>query len=330
MINHDIKSDSQNKSSQTVLRKSPRSVIAYIIAAVLVLGICVVLFTVKFSKAGDANSTDPIVYKNDLTVLGSNMVYVGEGFSYTCKVTDEDPDISNVRNKAQNTLNVEWECVGDCGAINQKGQFTAFKKGEVTLVARDTVNNLRGELLVHIVDSAKGVDFVPMVNNVPIANKTYALPKNYAPGGLTAETGAAFRELVDGAAADGINIYLISGYRSYETQTNVYRKWCKIYGTNEADRFSARPGYSEHQLGLAIDVNSLEESFGDTAEGKWLEEHCWEYGFIIRYPRNKEHMTGYTYEPWHIRYLGKELAKDVTESKMCLEEYLRIDSSYRD
>lgn len=311
-------------------KRSPRTIIICIAAAVLVLGICAVLLITGLSKRGSANSTNSAAFKNGLTVLGSNMVYVGEGFSYICKITDVDANISNVWNKAQNPLNVEWECVGDSGKINEKGQFTALKKGEVTLIAKDIANNLRGELLVHIVDSVRGVDFVPMVNNVPIANKTYALPKNYAPGGLTSETIAAFRELADGAAADGVDIYLISGYRSYETQTKVYHNWCSIYGAKEADRFSARPGFSEHQLGLAIDVNSLEESFGDTAEGKWLAEHCWEYGFIIRYPKDKEHMTGYTYEPWHLRYLGKELAKDVTESRMCLEEYLRIDSSYRE
>ncbi len=330
MIDHDISCDSQNKSSQLLLRKRrvPRKVI-YIAAAVLVLGICAVLFIPRLGKIGDADPTDPAAVNNGLTILGSNMVYVGEGFSYVCKITDDDLNITNVWNKAQNARNVKWECVGDSGTINEKGQFTALKKGEVLLVAEDTINNLRGELLVHIVESANGVDFVPMVNNVPIANKTYALPKNYAPGGLTSEVIAAFRELAESASSEDINIYLISGYRSYETQTKVYSNWCEIYGKEYADKFSARPGYSEHQLGLAIDVNSLEETFGDTAEGKWLEEHCWEYGFIIRYPKNKEHMTGYTYEPWHLRYLGKELAEDVTKSGMCLEEYLRIDSSYR-
>jgi len=330
MIDHDASCDSQNKSSQLLLQKKrvPRKVI-YIAAAVLVLGICAAFFIARLGKIGDDDPTDPAAVKNGLTVLGSNMVYVGEGFSYVCKITDDDLNITNVWNKAQNAQNVKWECVGDSGTINEKGQFIALKKGEVLLVAEDTVNNLRGELLVHIVESANGVDFVPMVNNVPIANKTYALPRDYAPGGLTAETSAAFRELVNGAAAEGLEIYLVSGYRPYERQQGLYLNWCSLYGTNEADSFSARPGFSEHQLGLAIDVNSLEETFGDTAEGRWLEEHCWEYGFIIRYPEDKEHMTGYAYEPWHIRYLGKELAKDVTESGMCLEEYLRIDSSYR-
>ena len=95
-----------------------------------------------------------------------------------------------------------------------------------------------------------------------------------------------------------------------------------------ADTYSARAGHSEHQTGLAFDLNSLEESFGETREGIWLREHCWEYGFIIRYPKGKESITGYMYEPWHVRYLGKSAAKSVFESGLCLEEYLNVTSAY--
>lgn len=257
--------------------------------------------------------TDPTASSDGSTVLGPNMVYVGEKFNYSCS-----------------SPNVEWECVGDSGMITNEGEFTAIKSGEVTLIAKNTENNLSAKLLVHVVGSPEDVDFVPMVNNVPVVNKTYPLPSDYAPGGLTAETEAAFQELVAGAAADGINIFLVSGYRSYTKQESTYLYWCSVYGTTEADRISAKPGFTEHQLGMAIDVNSLEESFADTAEGQWLKEHCWEYGFIIRYPKEKEHLTGYAYEPWHIRYLGKDLAQKVTESGLCLEEYFGIDSAYRE
>ncbi len=270
--------------------------------------------SVKPAEQPDTSyETDPPASSDGLTILGPNMVYSGEDFSYSCKAAP----------------GVEWECVGDSGTITDDGKFTALKRGEVTLIARDTANNATGKLLVHVVGSADEVDFVPMVNNIPVVNKTYPLPSDYDPGGLTAETNAAFKKLVDGAAADGINIFLVSGYRSYTKQQSTYTYWCNVYGNTEADRISARPGFSEHQLGMAIDVNSLEESFADTAEGKWLKEHCWEYGFIIRYPKEKEHLTGYAYEPWHIRYLGKDLAKKVTDSGLCLEEYLGIDSGYR-
>ncbi len=270
-------------------------------------------------SSGNSYEIVPPVSSDGLTILGSNMVYVGEKFSYDCEVTSG----------AQHTTNVKWECVGDSGMITEDGQFTATKRGEVTLIARDIANDLSGKLLVHVVGSPDEVDFIPMVNNTPVVNKTYPLPSDYAPGGLTAETNAAFKKLAAGAAADGLNIYVISGYRSYTKQQSTYLYWCNVYGNQYADRISARPGFSEHQLGMAIDVNSLEESFADTAEGKWLKEHCWEYGFIIRYPKEKEQLTGYAYEPWHIRYLGKDLAKKVTESGLCLEEYFGIDSAYR-
>ena len=102
-------------------------------------------------------------------------------------------------------------------------------------------------------------------------------------------------------------------------------------GKTEADRVSARPGHSEHQLGLAIDVNSCYNSFADTKEGKWLAANCYKYGFILRYPSYAaEKYTGYAYEPWHIRYLGEELALKVTQSGLTLEQYLGIDSRYRE
>lgn len=256
-----------------------------------------------------------------MTLLGANMVYVGETFVYSFSISES----------VENDADISWECVGNSGTITQNGEFTALEKGEVTLIVRDAANDLSAKLFVHIVNSTEDVDFVPMVNNIPLVNKTYPLPSDYAPGGLTAETSTAFERLVEAAAADGLSIYMISGYRSYEKQQRTYLGWCNKYGTYEADRVSARAGFSEHQLGMAIDVNSLYQSFANTAEGLWLAEHCWEYGFIIRYPKGKEGCTGYSYEPWHIRYLGDvELAKSIMDSGLCLEEYLGIDSKYRD
>ena len=174
-----------------------------------------------------------------------------------------------------------------------------------------------------------GVTYVKTgYGNVLIANKTYALPRDYGPGGLTYACDAAYDELKAGAAADGINIFILSGYRSYDLQTSLYNRYVADDGQAEADTYSARPGHSEHQSGLAIDVNSLSYSFADTPEGQWLAAHAHEYGFIIRYAKNKQSVTGYAYEPWHIRYLGKGLAAAVYESGLCLEEYLGVTSSY--
>ena len=161
-----------------------------------------------------------------------------------------------------------------------------------------------------------------------IANKTYGVPSSYAPGGLTSECYPAFNTLVKAAAKEGKNIYLSSGYRSYSTQASLYNRYCARDGRAAADTYSARPGHSEHQTGLAIDVNSITRSFANTKEGIWLASNAHKYGFIIRYPKNQESITGYSYEPWHIRYVGKDLAAAVYNSGLCLEEFFGITSVY--
>ncbi len=170
---------------------------------------------------------------------------------------------------------------------------------------------------------------VTYVNGVLIANKTYALPASYGPGGLTDETEAAFDEMQEAAADDGIDLYVVSGFRSYSLQESLYNRYVSEDGKAAADRYSARPGHSEHQTGLAMDLNDVSYSFADTAAGRWVAANCWRYGFILRYPENKESETGYRYEPWHVRYLGKELAADVYQSGLSLEEYLGITSEYQ-
>jgi len=180
--------------------------------------------------------------------------------------------------------------------------------------------------------TAKGYDIVvkdgiTYVDGVVIVNKTYTLPADYAPG-FTGGTYKAFQVMQADATKQGIHLEIISGFRSYETQRNTYNGWVNRYGKEYADTISARPGHSEHQSGLAMDVNSLKFAFAETKEGRWLAENCWKYGFVIRYPEGKEDITGYQYEPWHIRYLGKELAKKVYDSGLCSEEYFGITSQY--
>ena len=112
------------------------------------------------------------------------------------------------------------------------------------------------------------------------------------------------------------------------TTSRDFMTYVKRSGKAEADRYSARPGHSEHQTGLAFDLNSIDMTFADTDECAWVNKHCAEYGFIIRYPKGSESITGYMYEPWHLRYLGTETAKKVYDSGLTLEEYLGIDSKY--
>ncbi len=173
------------------------------------------------------------------------------------------------------------------------------------------------------------VDGITYVDGVMIVNKTYSIPSSYSPGDLTDECRAAFRELQDAAASEaGLSMYVVSGYRSYSTQDGLYNRYVARDGQAEADTYSARPGHSEHQTGLAIDVNSVTYAFADTAEGQWLAANAHRFGFIIRYPKGKQEITGYAYEPWHIRFVGKALAPLVYDSGLCLEEYFGITSVY--
>jgi len=165
---------------------------------------------------------------------------------------------------------------------------------------------------------------VTYIKGVLIVNKVVALPSTYNPG-TNAEALAALKKMQAAAKKEGYSLGLLSGFRSYETQKKLYNSYVAKYGQKTTDTFSARPGHSEHQTGLAFDVGAISDSFGDTKEGKWLEANAYKYGFIIRYPKNKTTITGYKYEPWHIRYLGKTVAKEVFDSGLCLEEYLGIN-----
>lgn len=178
--------------------------------------------------------------------------------------------------------------------------------------------------------SIKMVKGITYVNGILIANKTYALPSTYAPGGLDKTVSAAFEKMKADAAKEGLTLWIASGYRSYDYQKNLYNNYVKRDGKEKADTYSARAGHSEHQTGLCFDLNQVNDSFAATPESAWVNEHAHEYGFIIRYPKGKENITGYKYEPWHLRYLGVDLATSVHNSGLCLEEYFGITSVYQD
>lgn len=148
------------------------------------------------------------------------------------------------------------------------------------------------------------------------------------PGGtlMRAESAAALDEMFAAARQEkGYDLYVNSGYRSYQEQVSTYNFWVQQGGQAAADRSSARPGHSEHQLGTTADVGArgLElESFSGTPEAAWLAENAHKYGFIVSYPDGKEHITGYKYEPWHVRYVGKSVAQQVKDSGLTLHEFL--------
>lgn len=136
----------------------------------------------------------------------------------------------------------------------------------------------------------------------------------------------AFEKMCEDALKEGISLKAVSAYRSYSYQQEVYlRKKTPEMSLEdyqaERDKVSARAGHSEHQTGLAVDINDLEESFENTDEAKWLAANACKYGFILRYPKGKEGITGYSYEPWHFRYLGRKLALEVYRSGLTYDEY---------
>ncbi|CAG9621950.1 M15 family metallopeptidase [Sutcliffiella rhizosphaerae] len=182
-------------------------------------------------------------------------------------------------------------------------------------------------------------------NILVLVNKNQSLPTDYIPKDLTIpdvpfsfegdyekkylrkEAAQALESLFTAAEKDGIEIFAVSGYRSYETQNSIYNSYIKRWGEEKTNAVSAVPGHSEHQTGLAMDISShsaaldLTEEFGETTEGKWVKEHASEHGFIIRYPEEGEPITGYQYEPWHLRYVGNEVAAYMYEHNLTLEEF---------
>ena len=177
--------------------------------------------------------------------------------------------------------------------------------------------------------------------NLVVVNKARPLPDDLLPqdladaGGvpLRAEAAAAFNLLVAEAAAAGVAVSSVSGFRSRDEQARLYEYYTARYGPETADSISARPGYSEHETGLAIDIGNpdgtcaLEACFEGTAAGSWAAANAHRYGFVIRYPAGAEHITGYAYEPWHLRYVGTDHARGVFESGVTLEEFLGLPAA---
>ncbi len=191
--------------------------------------------------------------------------------------------------------------------------------------------NLDYAFYTHDIDSNLDDDLLIIVN------KYHKLPSDYEPELVEMDSkyvnwGKRYMhptayehlvEMIEDASKEGIRLFSVSPYRSYNTQKSLYNNYVASHGQEEADTFSARPGYSEHQTGLAVDLNTTDENahFENTKEGKWLQENAYKYGFILRYPQDKEYITGYIFEPWHYRYVGTEVASYINEHQITYDEY---------
>jgi zinc D-Ala-D-Ala carboxypeptidase len=199
--------------------------------------------------------------------------------------------------------------------------------------------------------AGKGEDVkvVATPDSVPVlVNKQNKLPDDYEPADLVdagipfifkedspkrkmrTEAAKAIEKLFGAAEQEGVKLLGVSAYRSHVTQEALFNYYVDRDGYETAATYSALPRSSEHETGLAIDVTggngkcAAEDCFGNTVEAKWLDEHASAFGFIIRYPKGKEAITGYQYEPWHLRYVGKTIAKEIMGRGITLEEYYNV------
>lgn len=258
--------------------------------------------------------------KPEINLLGKEEMIIDYGSNYKEPYfTATDNYDGNIKNK-----------------VKIKGKVNAKHSGTYKLtykVSDSSGNTCKKTITVIVKDKTqstikspeiKVLNGITYVEGILLVNKTYHLPKNYDPK-VNKEALKNLKKMQADAKALGLNIPLVSGYRSYETQEKLYNKYVKKDGENKANTYSAKPGESEHQTGLAFDIGSVDRSFANTIEAKWLAENAYLYGFIIRYPKGKTDITGYIYEPWHVRYLGEKKAKDVYLSGLTLEEYLGVN-----
>ncbi len=178
------------------------------------------------------------------------------------------------------------------------------------------------------------------LNEKLLCNKFYKLPDGYEPDDLVEmknkyyygdvqivrqEVYDAFVDMWNAANNEGIYLIVNSSYRSFDDQTELYNLYKDNYGAKQADSVASRPGYSEHQTGLSVDIfskdNTSTKTFKDSPAYNWLKDNSYKYGFILRYPEGKENLTGYEFEAWHYRYVGKKIAKEIHNSNLTYEEY---------
>jgi len=229
--------------------------------------------------------------------------------------------------------------------INEKIAYYKEENTERYIIYKDNHPNISTEQV--IIDVNIGLDYPYYTNEKPaqlpnssmiLVNKYNYLTEEYIPENLeeinekyavsnmklVSYAKNAFEELAESAKNENLNIIAMSTYRSYQYQRSLYNRYVSQDGQEAADTYSARPGYSEHQTGLAVDVydgKNMFDNFKETKEFTWLKENAHKFGFIMRYSLEKERETGYKYEPWHYRYVGKEIAEYIYKNNISYEEY---------
>jgi len=263
----------------------------------------------------------------------------------------KDPEVKEKKSKEEKPKEIKKEKTEDekklekLNNINQQIDYFNMNNLDRYLSYKDKNNDMEITQIIKNVNMNLDYEFYENIepakylNTLQIlVNKHYYLEKDYEPDNLETistkyalsgmkmvkEAKEAFEEMASDAKKEKLNIIAMSTYRSYDYQVNLYNRYVNSDGKEAADTYSGRPGQSEHQTGLAADVYDGEidyTNFEKTNEFKWMQEHAHEYGFILRYPKDKEKETGYIYESWHYRYVGKDVATYIKENNITYEEY---------
>ncbi|NMA01641.1 MAG: M15 family metallopeptidase [Clostridia bacterium] len=246
---------------------------------------------------------------------------IGLGYGGPAEIEDEKEPIEEIVEPEPEEVITEPEIMEEPENLTRADVLNLIENSRKVMVQNPD------DILV-LVNKERNLEasYVPqdlVIPDIPFSFDGYDQKKN-----MREEAARAIEELLTQAHAEGHMIYGVSGYRSYERQETIFIGNALRDGFKKANTYSAIPGQSEHQTGLAMDLSSpsvnfrLVTRFGETPEGIWLKENCHLYGFIIRFPQDKTHITGYQYEPWHIRYVGIEDATEIMLNDLTLEEYL--------
>lgn len=252
---------------------------------------------------------------------------------------DEKNSIPNIKNDTKKDENVENK---DTKKLKQATYFIDENLDRYLNYIKEYPDKSVDEV-IKSVNSNIDYEFYTNVTNtnlddgkLVLVNKYTKLDENYKPNLVNMDSAYSYdgmqmnseayehlKQMINEAKKDNIKLYNISSYRSYYTQSTLYNNYVNSDGKEAADRYSARAGYSEHQTGLATDLNTASSSahFENTKEYNWLINNSYKYGFILRYPKDKEYITGYKYEPWHYRYVGIDAANYIHKHDITFEEY---------
>lgn len=244
------------------------------------------------------------------------------------QATQTLPKTNNAKQTNQNNINTVTQSSNESPISSNKtgeGQSTSTANPKTNSQGVTVVSNPKSVLvLVNKTHELPG-GYVPP--NLIIPNVAFPYTGTYEKMYMRAVAGHALEKMFHAAKNDGIILYAQSGYRSFTTQKAIFAMNVKNEGLAKASQVSAHPGTSEHQTGLAMDITSADvneeliQKFGDTKEGKWVAAHAHDYGFIIRYPKGDQQITGYEYEPWHLRYVGVDVATYIFKHHITFEQY---------